>query len=190
VLVDLGTGLRRGELLALRWGDLDIDSNRQAKLRVEQSLEQTKGQGLRFKPPKTKHGRRTITLPEAVRAELRAHRVEWNEHRLSLGLGRVPDDALVFANWDGEPRSPNGLTKEWKRTVKALKLPKVTFHALRHTHASQLIASGMDVLTISRRLGHASPTITLKVYGHLFSNTDDRAAAVMDAAFAKIPATD
>ena len=63
---------------------------------------------------------------------------------------------------------------------------KITLHALRHTHASQLIAAGMDVVTISRRLGHASPTITLGVYGHLFSNTDDRAADIMEAAFSRL----
>jgi integrase len=61
---------------------------------------------------------------------------------------------------------------------------KVTLHSLRHTHASQLIAAGLDVLTISRRLGHGSPAITLSVYGHLFSNTDDRAAQIMETAFA------
>jgi integrase len=62
---------------------------------------------------------------------------------------------------------------------------KITLHALRHTHASQLIAAGMDVVTISRRLGHASPTITLNIYGHLFSNTDDRAAEIMEVAFSR-----
>ena len=68
----------------------------------------------------------------------------------------------------------------------ALKIERVTLHSLRHTHASQLIASGMDVLTISRRLGHGSPVVTLKVYGHLFKNTDARAAETMQAAFAKV----
>jgi integrase len=63
---------------------------------------------------------------------------------------------------------------------------KITLHALRHTHASMLIASGMDVVTLSRRLGHASPTVTLNVYGHLYSNTDDRAAEITEAAFARI----
>lgn len=62
---------------------------------------------------------------------------------------------------------------------------KVTLHALRHTHASSLIAAGVDVLTISRRLGHASPTITLGAYGHLYSNTDDRAAQIMEAMFSR-----
>jgi len=63
----------------------------------------------------------------------------------------------------------------------------VTFHSLRHTHASHLIASGLDVLTISRRLGHANPTITLNVYGHLIANTDDRAAQIIETALASVP---
>jgi integrase len=65
-----------------------------------------------------------------------------------------------------------------------------TLHGLRHTHVSQLIASGLDVLTISRRIGHASPSITLNVYGHLFANTDARAAEILEATFAKLRSTD
>jgi integrase len=179
VLLALTTGMRRGELLALRWRDIDLDG---AKLRVEQSIEQTKA-GLRFKPPKTKHGRRSIGLPALVIAELRAHRKDQQEQRLRLGMGKIPDDGLVLCRWDGKPRDPNGTTHEWIRTLRELKLPMVNLHALRHTHASQLIASGMDVLTISRRLGHGSPTITLGVYGHLFRNTDAQAVAVVEAAF-------
>jgi integrase len=91
---------------------------------------------------------------------------------------------LVFANRAGAPRNPDALSRNWARLLKRLKLPRVTLHALRHTHASQLIASGMDVLTISRRLGHGSPAIALGVYGHPHADTDDRAAKVMDAAFA------
>lgn len=184
----LATGMRRGEALALRWRDVDLDGS---KIRVERSIEQTKpdpaastdlGQrGLRFKAPKTKHGRRTIALPASTVADLRAHRVAQQEHRLALGMGKATTDALVFPAWDGEPRSPNATTREWRRAVAELGLPPVTLHGLRHTHASQLIAAGVDVLTISRRLGHGSPTITLGVYGHLFSNTDDRAAQVIEA---------
>jgi integrase len=187
-VIGLATGMRRGELLALRWRDVDLDGG---KLRVEQSLEQTKVGGLRFKAPKTKHGRRTITLPASAVAELR-QQLEKRKRvvagvpdgaAVDLSLVKLPDDALVFANWDGSTRSPNATTKEWVRTLAQLKLPAVSLHALRHTHASQLIAASMDVLTISRRLGHGSPTITLGVYGHLFSNTDDRAAQVVEAAF-------
>jgi integrase len=178
VATALGTGMRRGELLALRWQDVDLD---RATLRVERSLEQTKA-GLRFKAPKTKHGRRAIALPAYLVADLRAHWKMQQEQRLALGAGKSPPDSLVFATFEAKPKSPNALTKEWSVAAKALGV-KVSFHGLRHTHASQLIASGMDVLTISRRLGHGTPTITLAVYGHLFTNSDDRAAQVLDAAF-------
>jgi integrase len=175
VVTALGTGMRRSELLALRWKDVDLDG---AKLQVQQSIEQTKRGGLVFKAPKTRHGRRTITLPASVVAELRSHWKATQERRLQLGQGKAPEEQLVFATWDGNTRSPNALTKEWRRAIHAAKL-KATFHSLRHTHASSLIAAGVDVLSISRRLGHGSPAITLNVYGHLFK-PDDRAAAAMD----------
>jgi integrase len=179
-LVGLATGLRRGEILAIRWKCLDLDSG---KLRVEQSLEQTKKGTLRFKAPKTKYGRRTVSLPVSVIAELRNLRKAQAEERLSLGLGKEPADALVFRRLDGDPLLPNSVTTEWRRLVRSLGLPKVSLHAWRHTHASQLIASGMDVLTISRRMGHGSPAITLNVYGHLFSASDDKAAAIFERSF-------
>jgi integrase len=180
VALGLATGMRRGELLALRWRDIDFDA---ARLRVEHSIEQTKA-GLRIKAPKTKYGRRTIALPAWVVSDLREHWRSQQELRLRLGLGKAAEGALAFPNLDGEPRSPNAVTKEWTRATIDLGLPRATLHALRHTHASQLIASGMDVLTISRRLGHGSPTITLGVYGHMFKNSDDRAAQIMETAFA------
>ena len=78
---------------------------------------------------------------------------------------------------------PDSVSSEWRKMVLSAKLPKVSLHALRHTHASQLIASGMDVLTISRRLGHGSPSITLDVYSHLFKPSDGGAATVFEKAF-------
>jgi integrase len=179
-MLALATGARRQELLALRIGDFDPGSR---TLRVERAVEQTKA-GLRIKPPKTKHGRRTISLPGTVANELRAHIVRLQQQRLSLGMGRAMDDDLLFPRWDGKLRSPHWLTQKFAQVTADLKIERVTFHSLRHTHASQLIASGVDVLTISRRLGHGSPTITLAVYGHLFGNTDARAAEIMEAAFA------
>ncbi len=181
IALAIASGMRRGELLALMWKNVDLDG---ARLRVEHSLEQTKA-GLRVKPPKTRHGRRTISLPAWVVSDLREHWRAQQELRLKLGLGKAPENALVFPNLDGDPRSPNAITKEWTVAAAKLGFRRVTLHALRHTHASQLIASGLDVLTISRRLGHGSPTITLGVYGHLFTNTDDRAAQIMEAAFAR-----
>jgi integrase len=176
----LATGMRRGELLALRWCDVDLD---RAVLRVEQSLEQTKA-GLRFKSPKTKFGRRRITLPASAVTTLREHRKAQQEWRLKLGQGKAAAEALVFSTFDAKPRSPNSLTKEWREAIMASGLPRVTLHSLRHTHASHLIAEGLDVLAISRRLGHGSATITLSVYGHMFPNADDRAAGAIEAMFA------
>lgn len=109
---------------------------------------------------------------------------------MALGMGRAALSDLVFATWEGKPRSPNALTKEWSVAMDALGLPHVTLHSLRHTHASQLIAAGIDVLTVSRRLGHGSPAITLTVYGHMFANTDDKAAAVAETAFGGNPVAD
>ncbi len=180
-MVALATGMRRGELVALRWKDVDLDGG---KLRVEQSIEQTKT-GLRFKSPKTKHGRRTISIPPAVVADLRAHWKALQEQRLALGLGRSAPDDLVFTMWDGSPRKPNALTNDWLR-ASAVIGRRISLHALRHTHASSLIAAGVDILTISRRLGHANPKITLSVYGHLYGNTDDKAAQAVEAMFARI----
>jgi integrase len=101
-------------------------------------------------------------------------------------MGRAPDAGLLSARCDGEARSPHWLTQNFAQEMAKLKIDGVTLHGLRHTHASQLIAAGMDILPISRRLGHGSPIITLAVYGHLFSNTDARAAEIMEATFSNL----
>jgi integrase len=173
----LATGMRRGELLGLQHGDIDLEA---ASLKVDRSLEETAA-GLRFKPPKTKHGRRLISLPPSAVQVLRDHRRRQLERRLAFGLGRPAPDTLVFSELDGMPISPRKLSREWRRACVTLDLPRVRFHALRHTHASALIAAGLDVVAISRRLGHANPTITLNVYAHLFRTSDTAAASAIEA---------
>jgi integrase len=177
----LATGMRRGELLALRLCDVDLDA---ATLRVERSLEET-AKGLRFKPPKTKHGRRTISLPASAVSVLRVHWRQQLESRLGLGLGKPEPETLIFSNPDGSPLSPDNLSRDWRRACRLLGLPMVMFHALRHTHASALIAKGLDVVQISRRLGHGSPVITLRTYGHLFATLDSAAAVAIESVFRK-----
>ena len=135
---------------------------------------------MRFKAPKTVHGRRTISLPPSAVTVLRDHRRKLLEMRLALGLGKPDDDTLLFGHPDGLPVAPNRLTRRWQDACAALELPRVSFHALRHTHASALIAAGLDILAISRRLGHANPTVTLNVYGHLFKKDDSAAAAAIE----------
>jgi integrase len=176
----LGTGMRRSEMLALRWQDIDLDAGR---LTIERSLEQTAAGGVKPKSPKTRAGRRTISLPPRLVAELRTHWRDQQEQRLGMGLGKAPEAAPVFATADGQHLSPKGVTRAWPRAMAEIGMSGMTLHSLRHIHASVLIASGMDVLTVSRRLGHASAVVTLKVYGHLIHGTDDRAAAIIEAAF-------
>jgi len=178
----LGTGCRRGEALALRWKDIDWPT---ARVYIERSLEQTKKGGLRFKAPKTRNSRRNISISPWLLTELRAHRARQQERRMSLGIGKAPEDSLVFARWDGSTRAPHWLTQKFRLAMNELNI-ECTLHALRHTHVSQLIAAGMDILTISRRIGHASAAITLRVYGHLFANTDEKAAEILEIVFAKV----
>ena len=176
VAVALGTGARRGEIAALRWCDLDLDA---ATVRIERSIEDGT---LRVKAPKTSAGRRTVSMPAIAVGTLRDHRRQQLEQRMALGIGNMPADAYVFGHVDGSILNPDSLSDRWREAVKSRKLPKVTFHALRHSHASALIAAGLDVVTVSKRLGHASPALTLGVYSHLFKNNDDKAAAAIDAA--------
>jgi integrase len=147
----ISSGARRGEILALTWNNVDLDSG---TIKIERSLEQTKV-GLRFKPPKTAKGKRTVSLPPIAVDVLRAHRRRQLELRMALGYGKPEPGALVFCTIDGDPIPPNNLSRDWRRFVLARKLPQISFHGLRHSHVSALIAGGVDVLTVSRRIGHA-----------------------------------
>jgi integrase len=177
-MVALFAGLRLGEVLALRWSNVDLDAK---VIRVREALEQTTAHGIRFKEPKSRAGRRDITLPDILVAALREHRKAQLELRLQLGAGRLPDDALLFADINGRPLNPNAISMRWCEFAESIGMPDVTFHGLRHTHASQLIDQGVDIVTISKRLGHAKPDITLRTYAHLFRKDDSRAAAAINA---------
>jgi integrase len=177
VIVALYSGLRRGEQLALTWADVDLNAR---KIRIERALEETNA-GIVTKAPKTKAGRRDVSLPEVVVDALREHRRQQLEIRMALGLGKMPDDSLVFPNHDFRHQSPKNFSTNWMRLVKRLGLPRITWHAWRHTHASMLIDAKVDIATIAKRLGHASPMITLQTYTHCFKQDDRAAADAIDA---------
>lgn len=169
----VGTGMRRGEICALAWGAVDL---KKGVVRVNRSLEET-ADGFRFKAPKTAYSRRSISLPQNVVDILDAHRRQLLEYRVALGLGRLSDADLVFPAPNGTPYSPDKLSRDWGHAVRDRHLPATSFHALRHSHASALIAKGLDIVSISRRLGHANPQITLRVYAHAFAADKDEEAA-------------
>jgi integrase len=177
VLMAASTGMRRGEVLALRWKDIDLD---RASLQVAQVVEQTKA-GLSIKEPKTDRSRRTIALPARLIPELRRHRKEQAELRLKLGLGKDERD-LAFSTWDGQMRSPRPFSKEFAREAAAAGVAHVTFHGLRHTHITHLLRSGVPVHVVSARAGHANPSVTLNIYAHMLPGQQEGAAAVVDLA--------
>jgi integrase len=172
--------LRLSEILALRWNRVDVDAK---VIQVREALEQTKAHGIRFKSAKNRAGRRDITLPDILIEALREHRKRQLELRMQLGAGRLLGDSLLFADINGKPLSPNAVSAAWADFAKSNGIPEITFHGLRHTHASQLIDAGVDIATIAHRLGHAKPDITLRIYAHLFHKDDSKAAAAINAAF-------
>jgi integrase len=176
VLVAVTTGVRRGELLALRWSDIDLKA---ATLTVNQSLERIKGE-FRFKSPKTRTSRRTISLPAVTVDALRAHYKVQLEERLQLGLGRDPQ-GLVFAQPGGQPTDLDSLTKSFGRLVAAAKVTPITLKGLRHTHISHLLMDGVHVKVVSERVGHANITTTLSVYAAYIPNMQADAARQVDA---------
>jgi integrase len=181
VIMALTSGARRGEILGLSWGAIDLV---RGSMTIERSLEQTRA-GLAFKAPKTRNGRRHVSLPVIAIEALKAHRIRQLEMWMRLGLGKLNDDTLVFTTPDGRPMPPNNLSRDWAIFVKARKLSASSFHSLRHSHASLLISSKLDPVSVARRIGHASASTTMRIYAHLWKENDDLAANAIDAALGK-----
>jgi integrase len=178
VLIALSTGMRRGEILAVRWKNIDLD---RGVVRVVESLEQTKV-ALRFKAPKTEKAR-AITLPSFVVEELRRLKREQAEELLALGV-RQSGETLACARHDGEPMPPRSLTHEFAKVAGRLKdVPRVRFHDLRHSHATQLLSAGVHPKVAQERLGHSTITTTLDLYSHVTETMQGDAAAKLDTVF-------
>jgi integrase len=179
VMLALATGMRRGEVMALRWRNVDLDRR---TIRVMESLEQTKG-GLRFKPPKNGRGR-TITVPAGAVEELRHRKREQAEELLKVGV-RLSGATLVCARPDGELTSPAMLTNAFVDFMARRRgdLPHIRFHDLRHTHATQLLLAGVHPRIAQERLGHSTVALTLDLYSHVTPSMQEDAAAKIDAAF-------
>jgi integrase len=178
VLIALSTGMRRGEILALRWKNIDLD---RGVARVVESLEQTKT-ALRFKAPKTEKAR-AITLPSFIVEELRRLKLQQAEELLALGV-RQSVETLACARPDGEPMPPRSLTHEFAKVAGRVKdIPRVRFHDLRHSHATQLLSAGVHPKVAQERLGHSTITTTLDLYSHVTETMQGEAAAKLDTVF-------
>lgn len=178
VLIALATGMRRGEVLALRWKNVDFD---RGTLRVVQSLEQTK-KGLRFKDTKTGKDR-AIVLPAYAIEELRRLKRQQAEELLALGI-RQTGETLACCRADGEPLQPRSLTHQFTILREGVKgLPRVRYHDTRHTHATQLLADGIHPKVAQERLGHSTITTTMDLYSHVTDTMQADAAARLDMTF-------
>lgn len=171
-------GLRRGEILALRWRNVELGDNLR-QLSIVESAEQTK-EGVRYKEPKSGRAR-TVAMSSTVLAELKGHRIRQAEEQLRVGM-RPDAESFVVAQFDGSPIQPRSLTHEWVRIIGKTALPRIRFHDLRHTHASQMLAAGVHPKVASERLGHSTIGITLDLYSHVMPGMQADAAEEVDAA--------
>lgn len=179
------TGMRRGEVAGLRWADVDFDAKlihiRQAIVVVEYGIE--------FTDLKSENGERTIDVNDDVIRALQACRRRQAEERLLLGAG-YEDHDLVFARADGTPTHPETISGTFERLVERSDLPRIRFHDLRHTHATLLLKAGVPIKVVSERLGHATASFTLDVYGWVLPGMQAEAAATFSRLMATPPAGD
>jgi integrase len=172
----LGTGMRQGELLGLRWEDVDLDAG---KLRVRYSLANVDGQ-LTLLEPKTDRSRRTVLLADAVVMALRAHRTRQRMDRLVSG-SRWVDGGHVFTTLHGTPYHAATITRAFKAALTRAGLPACRFHDLRHAAATFLLAQGMTLEDVKNQLGHSTIVLTSNTYGHVLEQRKRQVARAMDA---------
>lgn len=165
------TGMRRGEALGLRWGDVDLDAG---KVSVRQTVTRPAGR-VAIGEPKSERSRRTISIDPATVARLRRHRVAQLEERLAWG-GAYKDGDLVFAKENGEPVNPEMLGRILRRVATAVELPVIRVHDLRHGYATAALQARVNPRAVADRLGHARVNVTLDIYSHVLPEVEEAEA--------------
>src|SRR5437763_1331067 len=180
-MMALSTGMRRGEILALRWKDLDPGLT---CAQVRRTLHTTSGH-LGFSEPKTRRSRRAVALPGMLRPHLERHREEQENRRSDSRSWQDLD--LVVEGGDGGPLNPDTLSSRWRLFLRRSGLPHVRFHDLRHAHATLMLLKGVHPKVVSERLGHASVGITLDLYSHVLPSMQSEAVRAFDDLFGVVP---
>lgn len=170
LLLEWGTGIRRGELVGLRWSDIDF--KRQTIFICRAAI--TTKEGPKISEPKSQKSRRTIPIPSTVLAELKKHKIRQAAKRLKATAWE--DNDLVFPTRFGTVQDPCVVTRRFSRLVKAAGIPHISFHDLRHDHASRLFAQGEHPRDVQDRLGHSSITLTMDTYTHAMPGRQDNIA--------------
>ena len=170
VRIALATGARRGEVLGLCWKVIDLNN---CTVQIKQQNTPT---GIR--EPKTKAGNREVSIDLETAERLREWHIKQAEYLLKHGI-RQSDDIPVITDELGGWQDPNNFSRWWRTFCKLHEFGDLRFHDIRHTHASLLIASGMDIKTVQSRLGHEKPSTTLDMYAHVMPGRDKEAAAMI-----------
>lgn len=167
-------GLRQGEILGLRWADVDLEKS---ELRVVQTL--TRGKGARFGEPKSERSRRTLHMPDITGAALRSHRTRQKEERLRVGQ-EWQDHGLIFVGRFGRPLDGCNLTRDFQAHLQRLGLPRQRFHDARHACASLLLSMNVPARVVMEILGHSQISLTMNTYSHVVPALQKEAAQQMD----------
>jgi len=187
IFLMFGTGLRRGELLGLRWKDIDVGSS---VLHVRQTLVRVKNHTapdnehkttLIFQDPKTAYSRRTVPIPAECLAALKRHKARQAEEKLMLGQA-YEDHGLVFCRPAGIPLDPREFTRHFHTLLRQAGVPPIRLHDARHTFATLMLELGESPKTVQTMLGHSSVAITLDIYSHVSLELEKRAASRLNAA--------
>jgi len=186
VYLTVDTGMRSGEVAGLRWSDIDLDNG---IVTVDKQRQYVSGYGTFEKAPKTDNGFRTITISKTITAMLRQYRGQQIEDSFKLG-DAWKNDNLVFVHENGTALHPHRPYKWFTEFLECHGLPKITYHQLRHTNASLLISAGVDVVTLSGRLGHGDKNVTLNTYSHIIKSKEAQAANRMDIFYSKTAGTE
>ena len=168
----LFTGMRRSELLALRWSDIDLAM---CELSVTRTLHHLRDGSFIYRQPKTAKSRRMIALSPSTALVLKEHKEKQGIDHLLMGVPLKVSD-LVFSHVDGNPLLPDTVTREWIRLTRRIGLPGIRLHDARHTHASLMLKQGIHPKIVSERLGHSSIVITLDTYSHVSPGLQEAAA--------------
>lgn len=181
VLIHLAivTGMRRGELCALKWSNIDL---KQGLVIVKQSNYKLTGEEIKTKKPKNKKSRE-IVIPDYLKELLRKHHLEQMQNSMRLG-DKWHGDGWIFTQWNGEPMNPQTPTKQFAKFLARHNIPHRKFHSLRHTSATLLLSSGTNIKNVASRLGHSQLSTTNR-YVHALRDADERAASTFETLFAE-----
>lgn len=174
--LEVTSGLREGEILGLKWSDIDWENH---QLKVQRQLQRVPGMGLMFSEPKSAAGKRMIMLGSQTIVSLKAHSSRQYAERVFSG-DKWQENDMIFPSTIGTPLEPRNLFREFKDLLRKANLPDIRFHDLRHTFATLALSQGVSVKVVQEMLGHSDASMTLKVYSHTTPGMQKEAAKKMD----------